>query len=299
MFRSGLVHAVDAVKQGLSVPRQAIEAITFAARNMDDPRPAKALELILNKPDELALPYDGTDICVYPDIKNLSTYVLLEQGDWFEEDLDLFRALIRPGDNVLDLGANIGVFAISAAQRVGESGKVVAVEPATETFALLSKSAQRHPALKVRRAAISGSTGTGYLSVGRAPELNRISDTATGGSAIEMISIDKLTREFGMTKTNLIKMDLEGHEVAALTGAQEHLKQCSPIIFHEIWDNGELNLCILAKLRELGFYSFQYNPARKAVVRYEDGMRLDAQALNLIAARDEGIGRLAETVAIL
>jgi protein O-GlcNAc transferase len=299
LFRSGLVHAVDSAKQGLPVPRQAIEAITFAARNMPDPRPAKALELILNKPKELTLPYDGTEICVYPDIKNLSTYVLLEQGDWFEEDLDLFRALIRPGDTVLDLGANIGVFAISAAQRVGEKGKVVAVEPAAETFALLSKSAQRHPTLKVRCAAISGSAGTAYLSTGRAPELNRVSDTATGGAAIEMISIDNLTREFGISKTNLIKMDLEGHEVAALNGAQEHLKHCSPIIFHEIWEGTELNLSIVAKLRELGFHSFQYNPARKALVRYEDGMRLDWQALNLIAAREDGIERLAETVTIL
>ncbi|HJW81310.1 MAG TPA: hypothetical protein VJ396_03615 [Acidiferrobacterales bacterium] len=68
-------------------------------------------------------------VCVPRDIKLMSPYVLLEQEDWFEDDIRFARQLLGKGESVIDIGANYGVYTLSMAQAVGESGKVWAIDP--------------------------------------------------------------------------------------------------------------------------------------------------------------------------
>ncbi|MFM7269960.1 MAG: hypothetical protein ACKOZT_15490, partial [Cyanobium sp.] len=80
---------------------------------------------------------------VVPDsLERITTYVLEEQQDWFEDELHAVRCLLQPGDSVIDIGANLGVYALSMARVVGDTGKVRAFEPASETAALLRESAR-------------------------------------------------------------------------------------------------------------------------------------------------------------
>ena len=50
-------------------------------------------------------------------------------GEWAEGELNLFLQIVRPGDIVLDVGANIGAFTVPLAKRVGMSGRIYAFEP--------------------------------------------------------------------------------------------------------------------------------------------------------------------------
>ncbi|HKJ82801.1 MAG TPA: FkbM family methyltransferase, partial [Mariprofundaceae bacterium] len=82
---------------------------------------------------------DGVRVVV-PDSLNLITpYVLMEQNDWFEDEIKFLRRLLQPGQKVIDIGANYGVYTLSMAQTVGATGEVWAFEPASSTAELLAK----------------------------------------------------------------------------------------------------------------------------------------------------------------
>ncbi len=67
---------------------------------------------------------DGVRIVV-PDSVNLITpYVLMEQQDWFEDEIKFLRCLLQPGQKVIDIGANYGVYTLSMAQVVGPEDRV-------------------------------------------------------------------------------------------------------------------------------------------------------------------------------
>lgn len=54
---------------------------------------------------------------------------LLEYGEYFESEVELFDHLCGPGDSVADIGANLGAHTLALARRVGPAGSVLAVEP--------------------------------------------------------------------------------------------------------------------------------------------------------------------------
>ena len=293
-LRLGLLLALDAVQSKSPMPPAVIQTLKHAASLMQDERSAKALALCSGGLSELSVPYDGGHIHVYPDICNISTYVLLEQGDWFEEDLDFFRSLVKPGTRVLDLGANIGVYSHSAASRVGADGCVVSVEPCRGTYELLARSAADFPRWTVRHAAVSEHSGEGCLAPGNAPELNKLSSSEGGGEKVKLVSVDDLAKDIGVDGFDLIKMDVEGHEIPTLRGAQKTLGEGRPIIFYEIKESNIVHLELVQAFRELGYESFIYLPGQKALEPLDVERPLDPFVLNAIAAKPERIQELLE-----
>src|ERR1035437_10176539 len=65
-------------------------------------------------------------------------------GEFSDAELDVMRKTVKPGDTVLDVGANVGALTVPMAQMVGPSGKVIAWEPQPETFALLKKNIEQN-----------------------------------------------------------------------------------------------------------------------------------------------------------
>ena len=83
---------------------------------------------------------DGIRIIVPESLNLITTYVLREQEDWFEDEVKFLRQLIKPGLRVIDVGANYGVYTLSMAKLVGPAGRVWAFEPASTTAGLLTAS---------------------------------------------------------------------------------------------------------------------------------------------------------------
>ena len=52
---------------------------------------------------------DGTQVIVPDSLELITSYVLQEQGDWFEDEIKFLRAHVQPGNTVIDIGANYGV----------------------------------------------------------------------------------------------------------------------------------------------------------------------------------------------
>jgi FkbM family methyltransferase len=291
-LRLGLLLALEARRKAKPVPAASMEELRQGDSMMQNERSAAALALAQRKLAELALPYDGGRIYVYPDICNVTTYVLLEQGDWFEQDdLALFRALIRPGDKVLDLGANVGIYAISAALRTGSPGRVVAVEPAGETFELLNKSASAFEHMTAVQAAVSNKSGTGSLLPGRTPEDNKLGAGQQRGEKVDVLTVDDLASRMGVDCIDIIKMDVEGHEQQTLAGAKKIIGQNSPIIFYEIKEGNDLHIELIEVFQKLGYDSYYYVAGTSTLVKFHKGLELDPYLLNMIAVRRESLHR--------
>jgi FkbM family methyltransferase len=291
-LRLGLLLALVAKRQAKPLPQFSLKALRHADTMMESERSATALVLAERDLTELSLPYDGGRIYVYPDLCNVTTYVLLEQGDWFEhDDLALFRSLIRPGNKVLDLGANVGVYAVSAALRTGSQGRVVAVEPAKETFELLNKSASAFEHMTAVRAAVSDKSGTGSLLPGRTPEDNKLSADQEQGEKVDVFSVDDLAAKHGIDCFDIIKMDVEGHEQLTLAGAQKIIGENSPIIFYEIKEGCDFHTELIDVFEKLGYDSYYYIGSTSTLVKFRKGQELDAYLLNMVAVRPESLHR--------
>jgi hypothetical protein len=72
-------------------------------------------------------------VTVPADIHNFTTYVLLEQEDWCDPEIDFVRVLIESGMTVLDLDAGYGVYALTMAREMEGEGRVIALN-ANELF---------------------------------------------------------------------------------------------------------------------------------------------------------------------
>jgi hypothetical protein len=67
---------------------------------------------------------DGMRIIVPDSLNMITTYVLQEQEDWFEDEIKFLRKLVQPGHKVVDIGANYGVYTLTLARLVGSMGYV-------------------------------------------------------------------------------------------------------------------------------------------------------------------------------
>src|SRR5262245_6719786 len=63
---------------------------------------------------------------------------LIEYGEWTKGEVEILRRLVRPDDNVLDIGANIGCHTIPLAKAIRQNGLVLAFEPQPKLFQLLA-----------------------------------------------------------------------------------------------------------------------------------------------------------------
>ena len=70
----------------------------------------------------------------------MTTFILLEQNDWFEDEIKFIRHFIKPGMSVVDIGANYGLYTLTIADLLGNSGKIWAFEPTEATSDCLRES---------------------------------------------------------------------------------------------------------------------------------------------------------------
>jgi len=143
----------------------------------------------------------------------------------------LVRALVRPGDTVIDLGANWGYFTLAAAHWTGPSGRVVAFEPDPRLFQLLQGNVALNalPAVTPVQAAVGERRGSGlFLGYEEGAENRGVTRRAADGTAphafrTDVVALDEWCRGAHVDHVRLVKVDVEGDEHRALRGMAEGL----------------------------------------------------------------------------
>jgi FkbM family methyltransferase len=142
---------------------------------------------------------------------------------------------LKPGDVVLDLGANAGLYTLLAAQAVGERGHVYAFEPGSRALELLRRNiALNHLTnVTVIEAAVSNHTGEASFAVANDTALSSLADIGRADQQIatwqtvKTVRLDDAIAQYGMGAVSFIKMDVEGAEKLALDGAPHLLSRSS------------------------------------------------------------------------
>jgi FkbM family methyltransferase len=229
----------------------------------------------------------GGEICV-PASPSITTYVLIEQEDWFEAEIAFVRRLLRPGMRAIDVGANYGTYTLAMAKAVGASGRVWAYEPASATARYLRNTIGRNGLAQVEmcQAALSARRGIGRLHLDTQVELNRL--TADGnGEEVSLTTLDSEHLSRSWEPVDFIKIDAEGSELDIIRGGETFFAEQSPLVMFERRAADRENEGVQSAFRTRGYALFKLIGPDEYLVPVGLDERFDAFDLNLFACKPD------------
>jgi FkbM family methyltransferase len=172
----------------------------------------------------------------------------------------LVKQLLKPGMNVVDIGGNLGYYALLEAQMVGDAGRVIAIEPVAANFAQLSKNveANGYRNILLHNVAIGASNGTAPMYLSKKSNWHSLHPVPweTQEIKVRVSTLDALLAQHNLLSVDLIRMDLEGYEVEVIQGMTETVKNYSPRLLVELHPHvvgAEAILSYLRHLKALGY----------------------------------------------
>lgn len=176
----------------------------------------------------------------------------VDRVPFLEKELFLLARVVQPGMTCIDVGAAGGAHLLVMARRIGPSGRVLGIEPrptslrAVARLARLAGVAERTALLPI---ALAESEGTLPLRIPFVPTRAHLPGTTIdleGTAAFNKLPhreltvrtrrLDDVVEERGLTRVDVIKLDVEGAELAALRGAERTLAEHRPLVLVEADD---------------------------------------------------------------
>jgi FkbM family methyltransferase len=178
-----------------------------------------------------------------------------------EPEIDAISRLISPGDFVVDVGANIGHYTVHLSRCVGAHGRVVAIEPIAETFAMLSHNVCALRNVTLLNLAITEAEGFVAMTVpdqgGGRRNYYRAKVDDHGTYRVMCMRLDSLK----LPRVRLIKIDAEGHDLGVLKSAERLVSTSRPALIVEAAPDSDVTQWI----RERG-YRIEHAPGSPNIV---------------------------------
>lgn len=219
----------------------------------------------------------------YDSILNLE---LLKYGTSYEQfEAKLFEEYIREGDVVLDIGAHVGYYTFIAAKKAGDFGKVYAFEPDPNNFTLLKKNVElngfKNVVLINKAVSNQNEEITLYLSDNdRGSHSTYKRQDSKGHITVKAIMGDEFFKN-NDTRVDVIKMDIEGAEPAAIAG-MSHLitKNKNITLFTELYPSllvsaGSNTEQYLSTLKKHGFRLYNIDEDMRRIELISDNSLLE------------------------
>jgi FkbM family methyltransferase len=195
----------------------------------------------------------------------------------FADLYDFAEGYVHSGDTVWDIGANMGVFSLSAAARAGQSGRVLCIEPDYWSAGLLHHTRRLNSGicapLDVLQVAISDINGIAWLNI---PERGRAAasiDIRSGGAGQDMtggvrerhlvptVSLDWLATHY--PTPNVLKVDVDGSELRVFQGATALLREHHPAILTEVYERNAD--AVTSLLHDAGYVLYDFSHGRSSI----------------------------------
>ncbi len=199
-----------------------------------------------------------------------STFMIRRDGGYEKHFLALVKKLVKEKDYVVDMGANLGYHTLTLAQQVGNQGRVYAFEPQRITFQQLNCNVflNKLDNVYTYNAALGETDGFAYIEqVDYYKEVPGSFGTNIGNTSLSLAATgDKIPRialdSLNLPKLNFVKIDIQGCELLALTGAKNTLLKHKPVLFVEIEEHHLVKFKTTPKMlikfiKQLGYQMFQ------------------------------------------
>lgn len=184
-------------------------------------------------------------------------------GEYFEGEVALFRKLLREGDIVVSAGGNIGVHIIPMSQIVGAAGRIITFEPQKFIHEeILMENLEKNGCINVDVWSTALGEVTGEASF---PQIDYSMPNNFGGMELrdgEAVKVEVMPLDdMHLTRLDMLMLDIEGYELAALKGAHDTIMRCRPYLYIEI-DREPVRESILAYCQEVLNYQTLYHTPR-------------------------------------
>ncbi|MEY2499389.1 MAG: hypothetical protein QOD12_2945 [Verrucomicrobiota bacterium] len=164
-------------------------------------------------------------------LDRLVCLALHRSGFMGSREAALLPALVRPGMQVIDVGANLGLYSLLLSGLVGNTGSVLAFEPEPNLFAILRENCARNGATNVRVFPYALGRASGHASLQRSAFNsgdNRLGYASPTHEAVE-VQVEKFDDLHPDSRPDFVKIDVQGHELGALLGMEQALMR-GPIV---------------------------------------------------------------------
>ncbi len=237
----------------------------------------------------------GVRIRLYFD-SELSKYIYCDTFEWQERQF--MNRFLRPGDVFVDIGANIGLFTLIAAHRVGNAGRVYAFEPCMETYLRLLNNVQLNHLSNASCHHMALSDNTGQLEMNISLDgfdaynsmAQPIAGTSFSFENVNATTWDNFAQENNLVgRVTMMKIDVEGWEFRVLAGGCETLsRKDAPVLQVEFSEKasrsaGSSCASLYHQLEELGYQMFVHDARSRKLVY--DPLRPSYSYLNLFAVK--------------
>jgi FkbM family methyltransferase len=160
-------------------------------------------------------------------------------GSYEREQAELYAASIRPGDVVLDVGANLGYFTLLFSHLVGPSGRVLAFEPSPTVAYFLELHVGRNRRANVTTYHAALGAESGMVRFDAETGTGRGAVNESGATKVSQLTLDSVVQEAGVAP-NFVKIDVEGHGGSVVQGAAATLRMHRPKVHFSIHNASEL-----------------------------------------------------------
>jgi len=216
---------------------------------------------------------DGLRLTLYPG--NEICRSIFVTGRYEPNEFCVLSSILKPGMTFIDAGANMGLYTLFAARRLTEKGRVIAIEPSIREMAYLRDNVERNALKRVALLPVALSDHAADVELLVAPVRHAGHNTlgAFGyrtpldhRERIPAVRLDDLAEAQKLRRVDVIKMDIEGAELAALRGASETLGKHRPALLLELSDRAlnhqnASSAQVLSLLAEHGYHVYGFDAA--------------------------------------
>lgn len=173
---------------------------------------------------------------IYPIYDRGIERTIYHKGIYEQGTLSCFEKIIKKGNVIFDIGANIGLMSVYASILTGKNGRVYSFEPHPRTFQILNENIRINKLSNVKtfKLALSNQVREGFiyenLAINRGAASLNSNITNNEGISVQISTLDAFCDKYQIDQIDVLKLDIEGEEYKMLQGSLEFFKDKKPII---------------------------------------------------------------------
>jgi FkbM family methyltransferase len=186
----------------------------------------------------------GRDRIYYNPIRSGVGWIAYLHGSFENAELEQCEKLIKSGDVVMDIGANIGSHSVYFSS-LAPNGIIYSIEPSRLTFEYLLKNIKRIENVIPLSLALSNTNGIAKFYECDNDVMSGLKDTERSYvsyvNKVPVVKADSLVKMLDLQNLDFVKIDVEGLESQVIEGFRETLVKFKPVIFCEIYSGTNSN----------------------------------------------------------